>query len=46
MEVAAVALNCTAKIVQVHRAGVTHQLLSLGCFWGIVTETFLTCMIW
>lgn len=45
MEVAAVALNCTAKIVQVHHAVATHQLLSQGCFWGIATETVLTCMI-
>lgn len=47
MEVAAVALNWMAKIVQVRHPGVPHQLLSpLGCFWGIVTETSLTCTIY
>ncbi|KAK4810397.1 hypothetical protein QYF61_023708 [Mycteria americana] len=46
MEVAAIALNCMAKIVQVHRPGATDQLLSLGCFWGIVLETSLTCTIY
>jgi len=34
MEVAATALNLTAKLVQVHGPGVAHQLPSLGCFWA------------